>query len=453
MKIFISDSETAGTHGATIKAAILANNPNLADEDITLQLNATLNLEDVLADMATAFNGGYQVFINASSLITSIIAQANIYWQQSQTMRCIFPLGSNTHEQLTYTPDERSAAVTCGASDTANNETGYGNALWFFDNDNDSDPSDASSFSTGVIAGKLLYIKQQRNCGWWEAIYAASQTASENGTPSLNNGYGIINVSAAIAWEGIIPWDPYLPIGTVGTLTGSGFASAATLNCAAVTNAELYYLEQSTNGGATWQIVDTKPGTSFAVTLAENSSTQFRYRAGNGGGLSEYSNIITIIYSIDMATIRTTIINAVKAALLEIDGTGGYATNFASRVEIGRVKPYEQDELPAINIKYANSSPEVTDFFSSSGPTQKWNKQLPLQITVAMPDNSTYAEVDDASADVFRKIGEDDKFGVANIEMTNPETEQIADEAHQEFLYRGTVITLNILYRTNQWQI
>lgn len=154
-----------------------------------------------------------------------------------------------------------------------------------------------------------------------------------------------------------------------------------------------------------------------------------------------------------MSTIRTTIIEAVKAALLEIDGTAGYATNFNGRVTIGRVQPWQADELPAINLKYANNSPEVTDYFSTEGPSQLWNKVLPIEITIMMPDAATYAEVDDASADVFRKIGEDDKFGIANVEMTTPSTEQIADEQHEDYLYRGSVINVNIMYRTNQWQI
>lgn len=154
-----------------------------------------------------------------------------------------------------------------------------------------------------------------------------------------------------------------------------------------------------------------------------------------------------------MSAIRTTIVDALRTALAAIVGTNGDATNFGGRVEIGRVQVYQEDELPAINIKYANTSPEVTDYYASDGPTQLWNKTLPVQITIAMPADATYAEVDDASADVMRKIGSDEKFGVSNISMTNPESEQIADEQHEEFLYRGTTINVNILYRTNQWQI
>ena len=154
-----------------------------------------------------------------------------------------------------------------------------------------------------------------------------------------------------------------------------------------------------------------------------------------------------------MSTIRTQIIEAVQTALQEITGIAPQVTDFGGRVSIGRVKPWEKDELPAINLKYANSSPEITDFFSSEGPTQLWNKILPVQITIMMQDDATYAQVDSASADVFRKLGEDDRFGLSMVEMTTPESEQIADESHEEFLYRGTTINVNIRYRTNQWQI
>lgn len=450
-RIFISDSTAGGTHGATVKAAILANNANLIDADITLQLNASYDLSNVLADMATAFNAGYEAFVHCTTLAPQLAEQSDTFWQSAQTMRVITPLGNNAHEVVTYSPDERSPQITCGASDGANNETGYGNALWFFDDDN-GQPGDASSQSTGVIAGKLLYIKDQRGCDWNEAIYAAQQTASENGTPTLNNGYGKIDVAAAIAWSGTVPWDPFLPLGTVGTLSGSNVGSIATLNVTAVTNATEYYLEKNTGTG--WNLVDVKTSVSaFTVVLEENIATQFRYRASNGGGETEYSNTVTILYSNNMSTIRTTVINAIKAALLEIDGTAGYATDFGGRVTIGRVKPWKTNELPAINLKYANNSPEVTDYFSTDGPSQKWNKILPIEITIMMPDAATYAEVDDASADVFRKLGEDDKYGISNVEMTTPESETIADESHEDFLYRGTTINVNIMYRTTQWQI
>jgi hypothetical protein len=293
-RIFISDSTAGGTHGATVKAAILANNPNLVDADITLQLNATYDLSAVLADMETAFDAGYEAFVHCTTLAPQLAAQSDIYWQSAQTMRVFTPLGSNTHEVVTYTPDERGPQITCGASDGANNETGYGNALWFFDDDN-GNPGDTSSQSTGVIAGKLLYIKDQRDCEWWEAIYAAMQTASENGTPTLNNGYGKIDVTAAIAWSGTVPYDQNLQVGDIGTLSSSRTLSSIVLTGAAVTNATEYTLEKNT--GAGWEEVETQASNEFTVTLEHNIVTYFRYKGSNPNGDTEYSNTITALWA------------------------------------------------------------------------------------------------------------------------------------------------------------
>ena len=48
-----------------------------------------------------------------------------------------------------------------------------------------------------------------RNCSWWEARYCARKTASQKGIWDKYNGYGLINVADAIAFNGTIPLDPY----------------------------------------------------------------------------------------------------------------------------------------------------------------------------------------------------------------------------------------------------
>jgi hypothetical protein len=93
--------------------------------------------------------------------------------------------------------------VTSGGG-TTQNDTAYGDGLEFWD-----DGSGGSSAANGRIAGKLLKIKHSRGGSWWDARYAARQTASNGGVWDKFNGYGKIDVAAAIAYGGSIPADDY----------------------------------------------------------------------------------------------------------------------------------------------------------------------------------------------------------------------------------------------------
>lgn len=130
-----------------------------------------------------------------------------------------YPLGSNTFQELTnLTNEEPPIIITSGAGDTeAKNNTGYGKGLEFWDDDLDTSAApDLSSYSNGVVLGKLLKIKDTLECTWWEARYRARATATQTEDNRLNlgwdlyNGYGKINVANAIAYKGVIPLDPYI---------------------------------------------------------------------------------------------------------------------------------------------------------------------------------------------------------------------------------------------------
>lgn len=127
-------------------------------------------------------------------------------------VQSVLPIGQQSFVQVTIVPDQECNVVVTGSSfsDPNNNGTGYGNSLSFFDTYNT-----ASSYSNGLIAGKLLYIKEQRSIiagyetDWWDARYACQQTASGGGVRTIFNGWGKINISAAIAYAGSIPSCPY----------------------------------------------------------------------------------------------------------------------------------------------------------------------------------------------------------------------------------------------------
>lgn len=101
---------------------------------------------------------------------------------------------------------------------------------------------DFSSNSGPYIAGKLAYIKDTLNCSWWEARYRMRMTASQWNNYTNANGYGIPNVSSAIAYNGNIPEDPFQTLGEVGELIAARSEDKASFEIGEVENALSYKL-------------------------------------------------------------------------------------------------------------------------------------------------------------------------------------------------------------------
>jgi hypothetical protein len=175
----------------------------------------------IVADLATA--------ISIATSNTDVVAILRSYTGVAAAVSLLaplyprvlgfFPMGSNTYEELSiFTEQEPPVIVTTGAGDTENqNNTAWGNGLEFWDNDlTDVDPADLSSYSNAVILGKLLRIKDNLECDWWEARYRARTTALQTEDTRFNkgwdirNGYGKIVEWNALHYKGVIPLDPYL---------------------------------------------------------------------------------------------------------------------------------------------------------------------------------------------------------------------------------------------------
>lgn len=94
------------------------------------------------------------------------------------------------------------AAVWCGAGSTEN-ETSYGPGIEFFDHSATNLVAPFyESFSTPVIASKILQIAIAKGCSIKEARYIyARNTASCKGIWNQNDGFGIIDVNTAIACQ------------------------------------------------------------------------------------------------------------------------------------------------------------------------------------------------------------------------------------------------------------
>lgn len=77
------------------------------------------------------------------------------------------------------------------------------------------------NYMSGAVssaAAKIYYISKMRNCGMWEARKCAQMTGSQAGSWDSTHGYGSINVSDAIDYEGTIGDDPHDTLGSIGTL-------------------------------------------------------------------------------------------------------------------------------------------------------------------------------------------------------------------------------------------
>lgn len=196
-------SGVGGSHDDTVETAIIANS-SLVDAEIEQR-----GVESFATTIAYAESVSAEMVVVSTAGLSGFIASAETYYPDG--VQCFVPLGSNTYEELTAVTSIP-VIVTCGAGiETAgSNQTAYGPALEFWDRETYGTTGTAeSSYSNGVIAGKLYAIKTGRNCSWWEARYCARKTASQGGVWNKYNGYGLINVTDAIAFSGTIPLDLY----------------------------------------------------------------------------------------------------------------------------------------------------------------------------------------------------------------------------------------------------
>lgn len=207
-RILIVDSDAG--HAATIKAAIVAGYGSDINSDI--EVVSTWNGAVLAAGLDTDV---VAIVRSASGVASAVTAAAGLY----PRVLCFFPMGSNTFQDMgIFTVNEPPVIVTSGAGDAENqNNTAYGKGLEFWDTDLDTSTiADMSSYSNGYICGKLLKIKDTLESDWWEARYRARLTAARTEANrltsmwDLRNGYGKIDVTGAVLYEGLIPADPYL---------------------------------------------------------------------------------------------------------------------------------------------------------------------------------------------------------------------------------------------------
>ena len=162
-------------------------------------------LDMVSTSINSAYTSGYDLYIKSYTGATSHFSEADQTWNSGNGMLVVMPLGSNTYAHMLQSDSLMSTLVLVGAGNDSN-QTAY--SIEFFGPDAYGNTWPASSFSAGYIAGQLAFIRDSLGCSWWEARYRARATASS--VPwSYKNGFGKINVLAAINYSGAIKDDPY----------------------------------------------------------------------------------------------------------------------------------------------------------------------------------------------------------------------------------------------------
>jgi hypothetical protein len=189
IRLIISDSDSA--HAADVRTATVHG----YDDASFSAANIEIRIEAFTTSLAYAVTNSADMVVRSDTGLTGYTTAA---LAQYPTVICVVPLGSNTYAEIA-TPTSVPAIVVTGAGDTQN-RTAYGPALEFWDDDYPVHGAPwESSYSNGIIAGKLLRIKDYFDCGWERARDIARTYASGAGTRTDINGYGQIDLAAALA--------------------------------------------------------------------------------------------------------------------------------------------------------------------------------------------------------------------------------------------------------------
>ena len=197
-KIIISGSNSQ-SHDETVRTTCIAGaNGLLVSGDFSLQESGTF--EDHLDYAVTQ---GAKIVVRSRTDIQNCIALAQSYFLEYGIMSFI-PLHTNSHNHIILTPDSFPIGIiVCGAVLSAGQDclTGYGNGLMITGIDSWFTPDAESSGVNGWLAGAIYRIMTECNCSAQEAWIKMYMTASHKDDWSINHGYGVPDVDAAIAYE------------------------------------------------------------------------------------------------------------------------------------------------------------------------------------------------------------------------------------------------------------
>lgn len=303
-----------GSHGVTVKNSVSIGYGSDISNRVTILStgNINQNIRDINKDI-------YSAFVYSATGISNLIIDAK---KEYPEVIGFVPLGSNSNIQLNAL-SEIPIIVSCGAGDNGN-ETGYGLGLEFWDHDLEDDTvdnpsSDLSSFSNGIIAGKMLWVKDnaerilKKEINWWLVRYAARITAFRNEVTHPNidlwnkyHGYGKIQKELALEFllrgYKYFPSDPYYkPLGDFKNNFIFFFQNGIKLQWDEVSNADGYRVYRK-NTSIEFQLIGitTEPEYFDENVLQSNTSYKYKLEAfridDNGEEVKKQSEELEVNY-------------------------------------------------------------------------------------------------------------------------------------------------------------
>lgn len=242
------------------------------------------NLDNAMFHAST---NNYQYVIYSAVGLSSLTGTINNYYPN---VICFIPTGNNSHIKVfnqSILDNNFSAVVTGCANNLGNNVTGYN--VEFIDKDPISS-NHLSSYSNGYIAGKMAYIKDWYNCSDWEARYIARQTASRSNNFTDEDGFGIINLNAAINTYVDIQQDQILNLNEVGNIEVTRNKNYININADRVENATNYKIYRND------ELIYNGSNNIYTDTITPTGEFIYKYKAYNSKEETNFSKSKKIVY-------------------------------------------------------------------------------------------------------------------------------------------------------------
>jgi hypothetical protein len=244
--------------------------------------------ENTETALAYANTNNYEIVIQSTIGADQRKVIANRYYPN---VMLFMPAGAN-NSQYVYSGSATSnnnSIITTGTINnlSQNNITGYN--IEFSDLDV-IDNAGHSSYSNGYIAGKIAYIKDWYKCSFWEARYIARQTASLSNNFTDKNGFGTIDIKAAISTYIEIPEDPILNLSSVGNINVSRTLNKISINIDAVENASNYKIFRND------ELIYDGANLTYIDTIIPKDEFYYNYKAYNNKQETELSESKKIVY-------------------------------------------------------------------------------------------------------------------------------------------------------------
>lgn len=143
---------------------------------------------------------------------------------------------------------------------------------------------------------------------------------------------------------------------------------------------------------------------------------------------------------------RQEIVDAIKTRMRLINGVGNYYLNCSDNVYVQRSAPFEDSELPGINIMDGDESPNQELL---AGSTNVWYRSLNVEIRLVTNGELSDEDVRKGIADIQRAIGTDLTWGGFAIDTTWLGT--VTEKSQEEQKITSATVSIMILYLTGQW--